>query len=311
MKGNVLISGGFGFIGSHIVNALSESSQREIFVYDVNGKKDVNPQEKERTNVVTLQGDIFDSDKLVKTMQEAEISDVIHMVGLASIPSCKEKPDASYKLNVSSVKAMLDAMRLSKAERIIFPSTAAVYGASNGPKVNEEVEPNPSTVYGSHKLDAEKLISDTAENYGFKPTILRLFNVYGDLNKEQGVISLFLRKALAGEPLIVKGGNQLRDFIFLHDVVKAFTMSLDNAASHTEIINVGSGVGVTVNEIAEMVRQHFATAQVKHELSNGNEYSIYADITRMKEILGSTPTNPRSGIPAFIQDCKLKCTPES
>jgi len=300
MKGNVLVTGGLGFIGSHIVKALSEITEREVFVYDINA------QDGKRKKVVTVQGDIFASDRLLKVMRDGEISDVIHMVGLASIPSCREKPDASYKLNVASVQTVLEAMRLHKAERLIFPSTAAIYGASNGPKVNEEVEPKPSTVYGSHKLAAEHLIQGYAENYGFKPTILRIFNVYGDLNKEQGVVSLFLRKAIAGEPLTVKGGNQLRDFVFLHDVVRAFTNVLDSTARRYEIMNLGSGVGVSVIEIAELVRQSFPTLQVKHEVPDEGEYNIYADTTRLRKLLGSDLTDPRIGIPRFIRECKRK-----
>jgi len=300
MKGNVLVTGGLGFIGSHIVNALSASSQHEIFLYDVNA------HDGKGEKVVTFQGDIFDCDKLLKVMRDGEISDVIHMIGLASIPSCKENPDASYKLNVASVQAVLETMRLCEAEHLIFPSTAAIYGATNGPKVNEEVDPKPSTVYGSHKLAAEQLIRNFSEKYGFKPIILRVFNVYGDLNKEQGVISLFLRKAIAGEPLIIKGGNQVRDFVSLHDVVRAFTHSLDNTESYHETMNVGSGIGVAINEIAEMVRQSFPKAQIKQEAPNGDEYSIYADISRMKEILRFAPTQPRSGIRTFIEECKQR-----
>lgn len=303
MKGNILITGGFGFIGSHIVNALSESSSSKIFVYDVNGKNNINAQNNER-NVVRLQGDIFDSERLVETMREGEISDIIHMVGLASIPSCKENPDLSHKLNVASVQAVLEAMRLNGAERLIFPSTAAVYGMTNGPRVNEEAETKPSTVYGSHKLAAEKLILQSSEKHGFKHTILRLFNVYGDLDKEQGVVSLLLRKALSGEPLIVKGGDQLRDFVFLNNVVEAFAKSLNQATSYNQTINVGSGVGLSIKEIAAMIQRSFPQVETKFESATKDEYSIYADITRMKNILGCSTSDPRKRIPKFIEECK-------
>jgi UDP-glucose 4-epimerase len=303
MKGNVLVTGGFGFIGTHIVNAMCESPERRILVYDVNGKNDANAHNKRR-NVVTLQGDIFDSDRLLKTMREGEISDVIHMVGLASIPSCREKPDLSYKLNVASVQAVLEAMRLCGAERLIFPSTAAIYGETNGPKVKEEAEPKPSTIYGSHKLAAEKLILNYSGNYGFKPTILRLFNVYGDMDKEQGVISILLRKALAGETLTVKGGDQLRDFVFLHNVVETFKKSLDQTTSSGETINVGSGVGLSIKEIASMIQHSFPKASIRYEPADKEEYSIYADISRMKSILDCSTTDPREGIPKFVEKCK-------
>jgi len=298
MRGGILITGGLGFIGSHIAKALSNRTDREIFVYDVNAADN-----KER-NVIWLQGDIFDSDKLLKVMCSGEVTDVIHMVGLASVADCQQDPNASYKLNVASVQALLEAMRQSKAERLIFPSTAAIYGATNGPKVNEKSAPRPSTIYGSHKLSAEQLIRQYSKRHSFKPTILRLFNVYGDMDKEQGVISLFLRKAIANEPLIVKGGRQLRDFVLLQDVVKAFTSSIDTTNRGGQTINVGSGVGVSISEIAEMVQQSFPSVQVRRERANQDEYSIYADNSLMKETFQFTPMHPRKKIPEFINQCK-------
>jgi len=301
VQNKILITGGFGFIGSHIAKALSESNQNDITVYDINARND------KKENITTLQGDIFDSDKLAKMMQTEEISTVINMIGLASIPNCQQNPETSYKLNVASVQAVLEAMRLCNAERLVFPSTAAIYGATNGPQVSEKAEPKPSTVYGSHKLAAEKLILDYAQKYNIKPTILRLFNVYGDLEKEQGVISLFVRRAIAGQPLIIRGGNQLRDFVYLKDVVKAFATTVLTKASENETLNVGSGTGISINNVAEMVKQHFPELQVKYETSNGGEYSIYADISHMKNILKSSPTHPETGIPAFIKECRLSC----
>ncbi len=301
MPDKILIAGGFGFIGSHIANALSESAHNDILVYDVNA------HEGKKGNIITHKGDIFDSEKLIKVMQAGEISTIIDMIGLASIPSCEQRPETSFRLNVASVQAVLEAMRLSNAERLVFPSTAAVYGATNGPQVNEKAEPKPSTTYGSHKLAAEKLIHDYSQKYGFQPTILRLFNVYGDLEKEQGVISLFVRKAIAGQPVQIRGGNQLRDFVFLKDVVNAFANAVYTSKGENETINIGSGTGVSINQVAEMVKQHFPHLQINHEASNGGEYSIYADISRMKDNWNFTPIPPSTGIPSFILECRLKC----
>lgn len=298
LKGNVLITGGLGFIGSHIVDALSGDTEHKIVVYDVQ------VQDREDENVVIVHGDVFDTDKLLKVTRDQEISSVIHMVGLASIPDCKENPDTSFRLNVSSVQSVMEVMRLCDVERLVFPSTAAVYGATNGPKVHEKIVPGPTTMYGCHKLSAEQLIRGYAENYGFNPTILRIFNVYGDLNMEQGVISHFLRKTIANEPIVVKGGDQLRDFVFLDDVVEAFIKSLNGAASYKETINVGSGVGVSIKEIAEMVKQSFQNAEILYKPARKGEYSIYADVSRMKNLLGCVAKHPKVRISRFIEECR-------
>jgi len=300
VKGGILITGGLGFIGSHIVAALSRNPEYEVVVYDFQA------QDSRTQNTVMVRGDVFDSNKLLKVMREQKFSSVVHLVGLASIPGCKENPETSFRLNVSSVQSVLEAMRQCNVERLVFPSTAAVYGATNGPSVEEKVSPRPNTLYGCHKLAAEMLIRGYAENYGLKPTILRIFNVYGDLEKEQGVVSIFLRRTLAGEPLVVKGGSQLRDFILVGDVVEAFVKSLNYEASYGETINVGSGVGVPINEIAEMVRMAFPKVEIRYEANGDSEYSIYADVSKMTNILGCNVTHPKIGIPAFIENCRLR-----
>jgi len=298
MSGNILVTGGAGFIGSCIVDTLSKMSNSPVTVYDINAKED------RAENIISIAGDIFDSDKLLSVMREKEISKVIHMVGLASIPDCRKKPDLSFRLNVASVHNMLEAMRIADAEHLVFPSTAAVYGDVAKPKVDELIEPRPTSIYGCHKLAAELLIHGYAEDYGIDTTVLRIFNVYGDFLKEQGVISHFIRGALEGKPLIVNGGGQLRDFVHLNNVVEAFMKSLDNPSAYREIINVGSGVGLSISEVAGIVREIFSNTEVTVKLLKNGEYSIYADVSKMKRLLGFETIDPRVGIPVFIEECK-------
>ena len=300
MKGNILITGGSGFIGSHLVDRFAKIRKSTVVSYDVAAAKD-----NCIGNVVTLKGDVFDSDKLVKVMRDREITNVIHLVALVSIPECRRKPDTSFRLNVSSLHSTLEAMRLSEVERLVFPSTAVVYSGVTSTKVSELAEPRPTNIYGCHKLAAESIICGYAEDYGFKTTILRIFNVYGDLEKEKGVISLFIKRALAGKPIIVNGGKQIRDFVHVQDVIEVFLKSLDNSATNHKIINVGSGVGVSVEEIAQMVIQSFPGIEVERHPLNEESHSHYADVSRMKALLSVDPVNPRKGIPAFIKDCMV------
>ena len=300
MKENILITGGSGFIGSHIVDAFTKIHKRTIVSYDIAAAKDSCVG-----NIVTLKGDVFDSDKLVKVMRDREIANVIHLVALVSIPECRKRPDVSFRLNVSSVYRTLEAMRLSGVERLVFPSTAVVYEAVDDTKVSELVQPRPRSTYGCHKLAAESIIRGYAEDYGFKTTILRIFNVYGDLEREHGVISLFIRRALAGKPIIVNGGKQIRDFVHVQDVIEAFLRSLDSTATYDEVINVGSGVGVSIERIAEMVMHSFPGVEVKYHPLTEESHGHYADVSRMKALLSMNPVNPRKGIPAFIKECMI------
>lgn len=303
---NVLIAGGAGFIGSYIVNALSCDSKVSVCIYDVT----VNNYK--RGNISAVQGDIFNFGQLVRVMRHCEISSVVHLIGNPSIPSCRENPNLSFRLNVLSVQNVLEAMRLNDVNNFVFSSTASVYGKVNGLKASEDVSPKPTTVYGFHKLAAESLIKAYSEQYGINSVILRIFNVYGDLDKEQGVISIFIKKALAHEPLFLKGGRQIRDFVEIHDVVKAFIKVVAGThACKKQIINVASGVGLPIGEVAEIIKQHFPEVKIEYKPSEGNEYSFYADVSRMKNLLKINPIDPKKGIPRFIEKCKIRETKDT
>jgi UDP-glucose 4-epimerase len=295
---NLLVTGGSGFIGSYMVENLAKTAESKIVVYDVNAL------EKKAGRVTSLRGDIFDSERLLAIMRKEEVSKVVHMVGLASISDCRENPDASFRLNVSSVQSVLEAMRIADVERLVFPSTAAVYGVVANPQVDEAAEPKPTSVYGWHKLAAESLIRGYAKDYGVNATILRIFNVYGNLLREQGVISTFVRSALKGLPLTVNGGEQLRDFVHLNNVVEAFAKSLGEAAAYNKVINVGSGVGLSISEVAGMIREAFPDTEVAYRHLGNGEYSIFADVSKMRKLLGLQMIDPKVGIPAFIKRCK-------
>ncbi len=302
MTGNILITGGAGFIGSRIAAHLGKQTEPDVIVLDVRA------EDGQRGNVRTMRGDVFNPDQVLKVLRGDAVSQVIHMVGLASIPDCREHPDKSYKLNVASVQSVLEAMRKEDVDHLVFPSTAAVYGDVTQEQVDEMMEPRPTSIYGCHKVAAEALIHGYARDYGIKSTILRVFNVYGDFLKEQGVVSAFVRKALEAKPLMVNGGVQLRDFVHIRDVVTAFVESLGNGKAYQRIINVGSGVGLPVREVAEMVCQSFPKAEVVcNPLMNG-EYSIYADVSEMRALLGCEALDPRVGIPDFVEKCKSDYT---
>jgi len=160
-------------------------------------------------------------------------------------------------------------------------------------------------------LAAELLIRGYAKDYGIDTTILRIFNVYGDFLTEQGVISAFIRRALQGKPLTVNGGEQLRDFIHLNNVVNAFTSSLSNVAANQKIINVGSGLGLSINQIAEMVSEVFPDTEVVYGTPQNGEYSIYADISKMRNLLGCEAMDPRLHIPKYIAKCEREQAEDS
>ena len=194
----IMVLGGAGFIGSHVINELVSANLSTIS-YDL--FRDDALEEKAKW----IKADVLEISTIERIFFEYEINSAIHLIGLPTIGYCKRNPHLSFLLNVTSVHNSLEAMRKTNTERIVFASTAAVYGrAFSNLQLKETDEANPVTIYGHHKLIAEQLIKSYSESYGIEYIILRLFNVYG-VNPSLGkdVISIFIRKALSKEPILI------------------------------------------------------------------------------------------------------------
>ncbi len=287
----MLLLGGAGFIGKRICSTLAERAV----------SCDVLPQVSS-SHSVSVQGDVQDVPRLVEIMKRFEITDVIHLVGLPHIPTCQRSPHKSFGLNLGSVSSVLEAMRLSDVKRIIFASTAAVYGKPPSNPIRETSPTNPVSTYGYHKLLAEKLLQCYVQNYGLSSLVFRIFNVYGgDFKLHEDAISIFIRNALDGKPLNVNGGNQIRDFIRIDDVSDAFIQAIDSDYQGFEILNLGSGIPMSILAVAETVRRAFAAKVVNDPKILPNHYDIFADNAKLRSTLKMNPSDPVIGIPDFVR----------
>ena len=287
----VLVLGGAGFIGQRICSCLAERA----VIYDVL------PQSSPGRSI-SVQADAQDVSALVRTMSRFEITDVIHLIGLPHIPTCQRDPRRSFELNVGSVSSALEAMRLSDVKRILFASTAAVYGKPRSNPVGETSPTNPISTYGYHKLLAEKLIQCYTQNYGLSGLVFRIFNVYGgDFKLHEDAISTFIRNAFDGKPLNVNGGNQIRDFIRIDDVSAALLQAIDLDHEGFEILNLGSGIPMPILAVAEIVRRAFAAKVVLDPRILSSHYNIFADNTKLRSSLKLSPSDPVVGIPDFVR----------
>jgi len=211
---STLVIGASGFIGGKTLNELFARDSRTIS-YDK-----IKPSIMGKSNG-WIEGDILDLSSIKKVCLNCKIDTVLHFVGLPEIGSCQRNPHLSFLLNVVSVQNTLEAMRIADIKKIVFASSASVYGILRSEPISEIDKANPNTIYGHHKLIAENVIKSYSEQYGLDYVIFRLFNVYGSepsLGKD--VISIFLRRALRGEPLVVKGLGKFRDFVHVGDVAK-------------------------------------------------------------------------------------------
>ena len=285
----VLITGGMGFIGSAIVEALCRQNY-EVIVYDMRTKNwRFNKSE-------FIKGDIFDAAHLADVLRGCD--SVIHMVGLADARASQTDPQASFHLNIQSLQVLLEAMRKAGVSKVILPSSAAVYGVADGCPT-EETAPKPASTYGWHKYIAEQLAEAYSLNYGFHITILRLFNVYGV--NGSGILNLLLEKAKKGEPARLYGIEQQRDFIHVSDVADASVraVGLDHKF---EVYNVGTGVGRSIKDIVALVKDYYPNLNVQLDDYGGTLYDSIADIAKFRNATGFNPDNSDNKLRETIQE---------
>ncbi|MGA2935093.1 MAG: NAD-dependent epimerase/dehydratase family protein [Methanomicrobiales archaeon] len=288
----VLITGGAGFIGMHLVRTFSEHGNR-VTIYDLQP-----PAGDPGDGVTFIRGDIFDGEALGSAVRENDA--VVHLVGLADAGIAQTDPMKSFRLNVLSLQNVLEACRRSGGKKIVFPSSAAIYGITEDLPIRESFPPNPTNIYSWHKLLCEKMIQAYQKNYGVEYVILRLFNVYGRGN--EGVIGIFLDKARKGELIESFGPFQYRDFIYGGDVAEAIHRSVifDKAMNRT--LNIGSGRGVQIREILEMVCRIYPNVRWVEKKTPFTVYDSIADITLARIILDFRPKDSREFLEKIIRD---------
>ncbi len=249
-----------------------------------------------------IRGDILDRQSIERAVLDHSIDSIVHLVGLPAIDQCQRDPRLSFLLNVISVQNTLEAMRKADNPKIVFASSATVYGNHDDQPKKETDSPRPSTVYGWHKLIAENAIKSYSEAYGITCVILRLFNVYGgDPRIGKEVISIFVNRGLSHEPLMVKGPGKFRDFVHIEDVADAFVTSLTTNHNGSATINIGTGTQTTLKQLALMISSFFPRSKVVLESAPDDGTGLWGNVAVAKERLGFRPRNPMVGIPDHVK----------
>lgn len=289
-----MVIGGSGFIGSEVMKTLVKN-KIETISYDLIQSSTIGENNR------WIRADILELPSLERVFFEYQVDTIIHLVGLPTVNYCEKNPRFSFLLNVMSVQNALEAMRMADIKKVIFASSAAVYGYHRGKPVKEKDPTSPSDIYGYHKLIAEQTVKSYYDSYGIDYVIFRIFNVYGG-NPHMGkdVISIFIRRALKGEPLIVKGPKKFRDFVHINDVAQAFARATTNNNISDVIVNIGSGVRTSIYQVAEIVKAHFPELEFKEESAHDDGTGLQADITLARNILRFTPRSPDEGISAYV-----------
>jgi UDP-glucose 4-epimerase len=244
----ILITGGLGFIGGHLVDELVAAGATHIRVFD-NGYRAVTPTEAWPPEVVeVIDGDVRDVESLKEAMRGCKI--VFHLAAQSNVMSAVNDPEYSCATNVGGTLNVLIAARNGDVRRVVFTSSREVYGDVDRLPVPEGDPLHPKNLYGASKAAAEMYCGALATE-ALEIAVLRLANVYGPRDQNR-VIPIFVSKAVQGNPLSIYGGDQLVDFIWIETVVAALLQAgLGERIPHP--LNVGSGIGTTIKQLASRI----------------------------------------------------------
>jgi UDP-glucose 4-epimerase len=251
----ILVTGGAGFIGSHLVDKLL-LEKHEIVVLDnlSTGRKENIHHQLHNNKLTFVKGDIRNFD-LLKSLVKGQDC-VVHLAAITSIPFSFSNPLETLDVNVTGTANLLQASVDGGVQKMIFASSCAVYGEADHLPINEEDPLKPMSPYAASKISASELCRDFQKKYGLRTICLRLFNVYGPRQNQSGdggVISHFTRKLVLNEtPIIYGDGDQTRDFIYVKDVVCAIERTIETNSGNGSV-NLGSGIATTINHLLETI----------------------------------------------------------
>ena len=286
---SALVTGGAGFIGSHLVEALISAGCR-VAVLDNLSTGNLENLKHLTGKFCLFQDDIRNQKALYAAAEGCQV--IFHLAAVVSVPQTIENPIESAAINEMGSLSVFEVAREKKVQRVVFSSSCAVYGDDPRLPKLENMAPNPMSPYAVQKLAAEYYAQMFYDLHGLEATVLRYFNVYGPRQDPSspysGVISIFMTKALLNEPAVIYGdGDQSRDFIYVQDVVRANLLAASARGAGGQVINIGSGQSVRVNDLWQAVCALSGRyREPQHDRKRpGDIVASLADVGRAKELL--------------------------
>jgi len=276
-----LVTGGTGFIGSHICDLLVSKG------HDVTALDNLSTSSQSDIPYVDfVEGDIRDQKLILELTKDSDA--IFHQAAIADIPTSIENPLLVNDVNINGTLSLLDAARVNDVPHVVFASSSSVYGNASSP-LSEDDPLDPKTPYAVTKAMGEHYLRVYSELYGLHTVALRYFNVYGPRQKPGPAISSFIHNAINGKPITIFGdGEQTRDFIFVKDVARANLLSL-NLTSPFTTLNVGSGSSVSIKSLAQTISSLSNIPIDFKEARLADARESRADISLITELTGWSP----------------------
>jgi UDP-glucose 4-epimerase len=262
----IFITGAAGFIGSHTADQLLAAGHEVLGIDNLRtGKRENLAAAGQHPTFSFEEADVRDAGRMYEAVRGFCPDAIIHLAAVVSVQECIEKPALNFDVNVGATKVIAEAARLAKVARIVFASSAAVYGDASTPPLGESDPSSPASPYGWAKSASESLLTLFAEYYQLHPVIFRYFNVYGPRQDPSspysGVISVFNRRMAARNAVTIYGdGEQTRDFVSVRDVARANLIAATRESIPAGCYNIATGRARSLNQIHDILREIYPDA---------------------------------------------------
>lgn len=310
MKKRILVTGGAGFVGSHLSRTLLEKGYSVTIIDDLsNGKLENLPSEAEFIKMD------LSAEAAYEGIPSHEFHAVVHCAAQSSNALSWQEPYNDLMANQVATYRLLEFCVSRNIKRILFTSSMSAYGQPEKLPTEESITMLPDTFYAVHKLAAEHYMRIYATEHGMQQTTFRLYTTYGHGqnldNMNQGLLSIFLAYIVGKKTLLVKGSkDRLRDIIHVSDVVNAIMMAMDNPKSFDKTYNLGSGECLKIEEIVSLLAEGMGYKPNEYPVvyegnTQGDPFNTQASISRIKEDIGWVPkVSPRDGIKLTVASYK-------
>jgi len=301
---SILVAGGSGFIGSHLVRKLTGMGERVVIFDQLPNIEAIHTI---RDKVKVVRGDATNIVDILHAVKENDVRDIYHLVALLADVS-QEKPLLALKVNVESTLNFLEASKILKLGKVIFASSSAVYDPKASPPVNEDASLRPVSVYGATKVLSEFFGMHYHKLFGVDFRALRFTTIYG-LGKSggsTGSCSKMVENAVLGLPTKIEVADAITDWLYIKDAVNSLVKIREIQDPKGRIYNVGSET-LSVRELVEVVRRIIPGATIEMEARNVFPWPASYDCTKAQEELGYKPSfNIEEGVKDFIEECRKR-----